>query len=183
MLCQINFYTKPANVYHAWYCSPPWKFDTESVGSICVSCYQKFFSTRHIATECEWKPMWQTNWYHFLEEQGAKFPPREGGLYCCAENWTDLFGKLFVRPGPNYEVSFDANDTGKGCVVFGTKLMLVVVFLMAALVVPAVDARFPPSDWTNWHMWQWMCSKFSWEFSDSLWQDAWSKFKQYWSPV
>lgn len=80
MFVSNQFLYKAGEYFPAWNCSPPWKFDTESVGSICVSCYPKFFSTRHIATECEWKPMWQTNWYHFLEEQGAKFPPREGGL-------------------------------------------------------------------------------------------------------
>lgn len=82
MFLSNQFLYKAGECFPAWNCSPPWKFDTESVGSICVSCYPKFFSTRHIATECEWKPMWQTNWYHFLEEQGAKFPPEGGRVGC-----------------------------------------------------------------------------------------------------
>lgn len=50
---------------------------------------------------------------------------------------------------PNYEMSFDASQKGKGCVVYGTKLISGGGGSDggdATLVVPAVDARFPPSD-------------------------------------
>lgn len=47
-------------------------------------------------------------------------------------------------------MSFDASQKGKGCVVYGTKLISGGGGCSdggdATLVVPAVDARFPPSD-------------------------------------
>lgn len=106
--------------------------------------------------------MWQTNWYHFfflfiffpLSRNKARNLPQGGRIVQSAENWTDLFGKT---------VRIESKTKTTKCYLMregGEKLI--------PSVVPAVDARFPfpPFDWTNWHMWQRMCSQYSWEYVD-----------------
>lgn len=89
--------------------------------------------------------------FSFVTEQGAKFAP---GREDCTErwklNWFIWKNCSLGIENQNYEMLFDA---GRGC-----------------KTDPAGGAcgrcPFPPFDWTNWHMWQRMCSQYSWEYVD-----------------
>lgn len=145
ILVSNQFLYKARECFSRWkIAAHPGKFDTESVGSICVSCYPKFFSTRHIATfegmriETECGKLIDIIFF-FVGTRREILPSPQGGLNRALKIELIYLEKLLASTWKKTTQCYLMRANGKGCKSDPGGGSLVA----ATLVVPAVDARFP----------------------------------------